>query len=58
MIMFRHKCTQLFRNGKMVKTRYPQPKEGKARILMDKWPEMLTFVFDKSKFESFITIGL
>ena len=56
--MFRHKCTQLFRNGKMVKTRYPQPKEGKARILMDKWPEMLTFVFVKSKFESFITIGL
>ena len=31
--MFRHKCTQLFRNGKMVKTRRPQPKEGKGKIL-------------------------
>ena len=34
----------------MVKTRYPQPKEGKARILIDEWPEMLTFVFEKSEF--------
>ena len=30
MIMFRHKCTQLFRNGKNVKTRCPQPNEGKG----------------------------
>ena len=26
--MFRHKCTQLFRNGKMVKTRYPQERDS------------------------------
>ena len=25
-------------------------KKGKERFLLPKWPEMLTFVFDKSKF--------
>jgi hypothetical protein len=32
MIMFRHKCTQLFRNGKMVKTRFPQERDSLEKV--------------------------
>ena len=31
-------------------------KKGRERILLPKWPEMLTFVFDKSKLVELIPI--
>ena len=49
--MFRHKCTQLFLNGKNVKQGARSQKKGKERFLLPKWPEMLNFVFEKSEYE-------
>lgn len=32
--------------------------KGKERILMTEWPEMLNFVFEKSRFENEISISV